>query len=177
MPHSGDVIQRMDDKAMAQLSQLVLNHRQAVLATLDPDDHPYTAMVAFASEADGGAFLVHLSDLSAHKNHIRREPRVSLLILEPDNTRTEILQHHRLSLTCTAEILDKETPAYRDARQTYLERFPLHRMMFGLGDFDLVRLTPTRGLLNAGFGRAYRVDPDDLHAASHATTDDPIARL
>jgi putative heme iron utilization protein len=38
--------------------------------------------------------------------------------------------------------------------------------MFGLGDFDLLRLSPEQGLMNAGFGRAYPVTPADLAAAS-----------
>jgi hypothetical protein len=33
-------------------------------------------------------------------------------------------------------------------------------------DFDLVALTPRGGLLNAGFGRAFRVTPSDLAAAA-----------
>lgn len=162
---------------MVDLANLVRTFRQGVLATVDGDGHPYTAMVAFAPEPDYAAFLVHLSDMSAHKQHIRADSRVSLLVFQPDNARTEILQHHRLSLRCSASIVEKDMTDYAQARRTYLERFPLHRMMFDLGDFDLVRLTPRLGLLNAGFGRAFAVTPADLNTAAHTATDDPIAKL
>ena len=44
----------------------------------------------------------------------------------------------------------------------YLAKLPRHELMFSLGDFDLVRLTPAGGMLNGGFGKAYRLRPEDL---------------
>lgn len=160
-----DMLQPFDDASWAKLGELVARHRQAVLATLD-GGAPYTAMVAYAPEPGFGAFLVHLSDLSAHKQHLRADPRVSLIVCEPDNGRTEILQHARVALACRAVIVAKGTDAHAAAKACYLARFPAHQMMFGLGDFDLVRLAPREGLMNAGFGRAFRVTPADLAAAA-----------
>jgi hypothetical protein len=160
-----DPIQPPDDRALAELASLVRDHRQAVLATLD-GAMPYVAMLAYVPEPDFGAFLVHLSDLAAHKRHLRSEPRCALLIFEPDDGRREILQHRRVSLECRADFLAKDDPAYDVAREHYLAALPMHRLMFGLGDFDLVRLVPERGLLNAGFGRAFRLAPESLLAAS-----------
>lgn len=160
-----DMLQTFDEAAWSKLGDLVASHRQAVLATVD-GGAPYTAMVAYAPEPGFAGVLLHLSDLAAHKQHLRADPRVSLIICEPDNGRTEILQHARVSLACAAAIVAKGTDDHAAAKACYLARFPAHQMMFGLGDFDLVRLVPRDGLMNAGFGRAFRVTPADLAAAA-----------
>jgi heme iron utilization protein len=175
MPPTDERFRTFDDASLVTLAALVRDHRQAVLATLDERGHPYTAMVAYTPEPDFGAVLLHLADLAAHKRHLRADPRVSLLLFQPDNGRTEILQHQRLSLTCRAAIVPKDGPAFSAAREVYLGRFPQHKMMFELGDFDLVRLTVDHGLLNAGFGRAFPVTPADLAAASRVAAD-PAAK-
>lgn len=165
MPESSDPIQTFDPASWAELAALLTSMRQAALATLAVGA-PYTAMVAYAAEPGLRGFLVHLSDLSAHKAHLHLDPRASLLVCEPDDGQREILQHRRVSLACRAETLSRDTPEYTAAQAVYLARFPGHRVTFDLKDFDLVRLVPTRGLLNAGFGRAYRVTPADLDAAA-----------
>lgn len=161
-----DVLQTFDDAAWFRLGRLVADHRQAVLATVGPEGRPYTAMVAYAVEPGGTGFLLHLSDLSAHKSHLRADERVSLMVFEPDKGGGEILLHARVNLSCRARILAKGGEEEAAARQVYLSRFPGHQMMFTLKDFDLLRLEPMEGLLNAGFGKAYAVRPEDLVRAA-----------
>jgi len=160
-----DRYQTFDAASLATLAGLIANHRQAVMATLDAGA-PYTAMLSYLPEPGFAAFLVHLSDLSPHKRHLRDDPRASLIIFEPDNGRTEILQHARVSLRCTASFVAKDSDDYAAAKAHYLARYPGHKVMFGLADFDLVRLTPIEGLMNAGFGRAFKVTPQDLAQAA-----------
>ena len=126
-----DTFQTFDADSLATLARLIAGHRQAVLATLDAGA-PYTAMVAYVPERGFAGLLIHLSDLSAHKRHLRADPRASLIIFEPDNGRTEILQHARVSLGCTTEIIPKDTDAYTAAKDHYLARFPSHKLMFTL---------------------------------------------
>ena len=165
MPTARDPYRTFDDASLAELAALLAGARQAALATLDAGA-PYAAMTAFTAEPGLRGFLVHLSDLSAHKGHLRADPRASLLVCEPDDGQRDVLQHRRVALACRAEVLAKGGPDYLAGKAVYLARFPGHRVTFGLADFDLVRLVPTGGLLNAGFGRAYRVTPADLAAAA-----------
>lgn len=164
-----DPMRPFDADAAATLLRLVRGHRQAALATLD-DGAPHVAMVAYAAEDGFAGFLLHLSDLAAHKRHLRADARCALLIFEPDDQPTvEVLTRKRVSLSCTASVVPKGGDAHAAAKATYLAQLPKHAMMFGLGDFDLVRLTPGGGLLNAGFGQAYRLTPADLATAAAAT--------
>lgn len=157
-----DLLQPLDAAARSKLGSLIGEHRQSVLATLDPNGGPYTAMTAYVHQPEAGGFLLHLSELSAHKRQLRADPRCSLMIFEPDDGSGELLQRCRLSLSCQARILPKDGPDYAAAKAVYLERLPSHAMMFGLGDFDLFLLEPQGGLMNAGFGRAYAIPPAEF---------------
>ena len=165
-----DFFQSFDESSTGELAALVADHRQAALGTVHAGA-PYCSMVAYLPEAHFAGFLVHLSNLSAHKAHLIADPHASLLIFEPDDGQREILQHRRLTLDCLASLIPKDTPEYESARAAYLARYPRHAMMFTLGDFDLVRLTPRGGLLNAGFGRAFQVTPADLSRAAARLAD------
>lgn len=162
-----DMLQAFDEAAYTVLARLIADHRQAALATRDlAGEQPHAAMVAYVPEPGFAGFLLHLSELAAHKRHLRAMPLVGLLIFEPDDGRGEVLQRKRVSLDCHAELIPRDSADYAAARARYLARLPGHQIMFTLGDFDLVRLRPSGGLLNAGFGRAYRVRPEDLGAAA-----------
>jgi len=170
MPASShDPFQTFDPESLAWLGAIVRDQRQAALATL-ADGAPSVSMVAAVAEPGWGSLLLHLSELAAHKRNLRADPRCSLLLVEPGDGPAELLQRRRVALDGTAELLDKESADYAAAKACYLTALPRHAMMFGLADFDLVRVTVTGGLLNAGFGQAYRVTPEDLAAAAEAAS-------
>jgi putative heme iron utilization protein len=165
-PKRGDMLQTFDDDSLTWLTRLVRDQRSASLATVGPEGGPAVSLVAFAESRDFSSFWLHLSELAGHKRQLRDDPRCGLMIAEPDDGRTEPLQKHRLMLDCRAEIVDRAHPDYAAAKARYLAKLPRHEMMFSLGDFDLVRLSPSGGLLNAGFGKAYRVTPEILARAA-----------
>ena len=152
----------------AYLYNFIRMYRQAVLATAN-DGAPFTAMVSYAEEGvppavpdpdhllAGASFLVHLSELSAHKRHLRANPRCSLLIAEPDPGRGDVMSLSRLSVQGVAALVPKATIEYDDAKARYLSKLPTSAMMFSLQDFDLFRIHVTGGRFIAGFGRVFNV--------------------
>ncbi len=162
------MLQRFDEESMAWLAAVVRDHRSAALASLGPGGSPSVSLVSYADTRDLSAFWLHVSDLSAHTAHLRHDPRCGLMIAAPDDGESEPLQKHRLMLDCWADVLEHDDPEYPAAKARYLYKLPQHEMMFGLGDFHLVRLTPSGGLFNAGFGKAYRVTPSILGRAGKA---------
>jgi len=170
MPNpTSELFQPFDAESLGWLAAIVHDQRQAALATL-ADGSPNLSMVAAVPEPGYDAFLLHLSELAAHKRNLRADPRCSLLLVQLGDGPAELLQRRRVALDCTAVLLDKAADDYAAAKARYLEALPRHTMMFQLADFDLVRLTVAGGLLNAGFGKAYRVTPADLAAASLAVS-------
>ena len=153
----------MNTSDLDALRELVRSHRQATLA-VSANDEPFTAMVSYAiSEArQSVAFLIHLSNLSAHKKQLLTNPKCSLLIAEPDDGRAEVMSLARVALNGNAIKLNKETPEYAEAKAAFLAKLPTSEMMFALADFDLFCIVPTSGRFIAGFGRAFGLSTDDL---------------
>jgi putative heme iron utilization protein len=141
--------------------------RAASLATVAAGQ-PFASLVIPAFTEDFAAILL-LSSLSEHTRHLREEKRCALLL-----TGTPAEQNPqtapRLTLTCTAEIVDD--PALR---QRFLAVHPYAALYADFGDFAFWRLTCGGGLFVGGFARAERLrradllpDPDSVAALAGA---------
>lgn len=147
------------------IARLIRVQRVAALGTL-ADGAPFISFVAYAVEDDLRGFLLHLSGLAAHTRQLRADPRVSLLIAEPDTPQVEDVQTlGRITLSGTAEPIAKETAAYIAGRARYLERHPAAAMLFDFADFDLYHITVTGARYVGGFARAYTLTPAQLAQA------------
>lgn len=149
-----DPFRPIDDEARKLARDLVRNARHGALAVLI-DGAPFVSRIALAPAEAG--LLTLVSDLAPHTAAIRNHPRASLMIGEPG--KGDPLAHPRLTLAVDAEFLDKST--WADA---YLAHQPKAQLYIGFADFHLVRLAPASGLLNGGFGKAYRLEAGDLAA-------------
>ena len=139
------------------LIHLLTIERVATLAVLEPNESPGTAMVAFAWDEETQSVLIHLSGLSAHKRALLSHPTCSLLVHEPDNGRGQPLQLKRASLRGRAAVVERADEGYERAEALYLAKLPSSRMMFSLGDFDLLRIKISEIRFVAGFGQAFTV--------------------
>jgi putative heme iron utilization protein len=151
----------MTENELAALREFLREHRQAVLA-VSANDEPFTAMTAYVAEPALHSALIYLSNLSPHKRILLNNPKCSLLIAEPDDGRAEVMSLARVTLQGTAAKIDKDTPDYAEAKALYLAALPASELMFGLPDFDLIRITFTSGRYIAGFGRAFPFAAADL---------------
>jgi len=97
-----------------------------------------------------------VSDLSGHTAALRQGGIVSLLIGEPGR-KGDPLTHPRLTLQARPEPADKAA-----CRARWLAIVPKARLYYDFADFHLFRLVPLSGLLNGGFGTAWRLGADDF---------------
>jgi putative heme iron utilization protein len=146
---------------LASLRQLLSSARIGALAVVD-DGQPLVAMAGMAVTDDFRAVLLHLSRLSAHRQALMRDPACALLLHEADDGRAQPLQLGRVALQGTAEVVERSDPSYESAAAQYLARLPASRMMFSLGDFDLLRVQIRTVRYIAGFGQAHSFTPDEL---------------
>jgi putative heme iron utilization protein len=143
------------------LRQLLASARIGALAVV-ADGQPLVAMAGMAVTPDFRAVLLHLSRLSAHRQALLRNPDCALLLHEPDDGRPQPLMLGRVSLQGTAAVVERSDPSYESAAAQYLARLPASRMMFSLGDFDLLRVQIRSVRYIAGFGQAHSFSPDEL---------------
>lgn len=147
------------------LRSLLEQQRTAALGTQGPDDTPFVSMVPFALDPAAPALVLHVSSLAAHTVHLRREPRVSLLVCQAEVPGEPVHALPRVTLQATARLLDVGTAEYEASRQAYLSRFPEAEPMTALGDFRFVRLDVQAARQVAGFGAARSLDRADLQQA------------
>ncbi|MGH6892790.1 MAG: HugZ family protein [Dongiaceae bacterium] len=128
------------------------------LAERDGLAYPFVSLVLPALSAESEPILL-LSDLSDHAKNLQRDPRASLL-LDGTLELKEPLTGPRLTLLGEVRL-----SADRQADQTrYLARHPSAELYAGFGDFRLYRFRILEGLFVAGFGRIFRLRPEEFKA-------------
>jgi len=160
-PEPIDPIRPTDDEARALARRLLSEARHAALGVIEPETGgPFVTRVAVGW--DGGAALVLVSTLSQHTRALRAEPASSLLLGEP-GPRGDPLTHPRLTLLTRAEPADKAVH-----RASWLAQHPKAGLYYDFADFLMLRLAVRSAFLNGGFGKAFRLRPEDLRPPAGA---------
>ena len=143
-----------DDEARALAKNIMDVARHGALAVTRKDGVPYVARVAVL--ADQGNLLTLISTLSAHTTALRSTPSCAILIGEP-GPKGDPLTHPRMTLTCTAEVVEKA-----NYKSRWLASIPKAQLYYDFTDFLMFRLVPSEIRLNGGFGKAFQLAPSDL---------------
>jgi putative heme iron utilization protein len=165
-----------------QAIQLLRAARVGTLATVS-DGQPFASLVTPGTAPDRSVLML-LSTLAVHTQHLKRDPRCSLLVAgsaESANPQTA----PRFTVTGLAEPVEDDALKAR-----WLAQHPYAALYAGFGDFALWRLAAKGAMLVGGFGRAYRlkladITPDPAAVAAieaaapnilaHCNTDHPAA--
>jgi putative heme iron utilization protein len=154
-----DPVQSANDSARETARHLLQEARFGTLATLQENGYPFASLVTFALDGGQTPFLL-VSRLSDHTKHLLVDPRCSLLAGEPG--RGDPLAHPRITLQCSASIIDATSDETLRLRDLFLARHPKAALYIDFPDFLYIRLTVIEASLNGGFGKAFRLDSDDL---------------
>ncbi|MCR8722680.1 HugZ family pyridoxamine 5'-phosphate oxidase [Frigidibacter sp. ROC022] len=155
-----DPIRPTDDDARALAQSLLAQARFAALAVVLEDGRPQVTRIALGLAPDG-APLALISDLAAHSRALRSDPRASLLVGEP-GPKGDPLTHPRLTIEARAAFVSPGSPDRPALMQAWLAQHPKAAVYAGLADFRFVRFAVLAGFLNGGFGKAFRLGPEDL---------------
>jgi putative heme iron utilization protein len=154
----------LDDDAVRDLGRLLQAANVASLATLH-DGAPAVSLTPWAPAADGASLLIHVSRLARHTGDLLADPRVALMIAEPESSGTLAQALPRVMVHGTAREIGHASPEYETAKEAYLSRHPRSAVTFGLGDFSIFAIEPGTSRFVAGFGRAFDVEADELAEA------------
>lgn len=153
----------MDADTSTLLRGLLAQRPVAALATLHRGE-PAVSMVPFVLPAGDTRLFIHVSALATHTRDMQEHPRVALLVTAEAGGEWPAQALPRVSLQADALPLPREGQDYAAARAHYLARFAEAAQTFELGDFGLFALQPVSARLIAGFGRAYSLVGEPLHA-------------
>ena len=149
-------------RLMLAAAGLLRAQRVAALATLEADGSPFVSMAPFAPEPVQRWLVLHVSALAQHSGNMAREPRVSLLVMQPEQAEQPVHALPRLTLLGQASLLEPGSESWARCRAAYLARFPEAEPMTRLGDFSFVAIRPEGARQIAGFGAARSLEPDEL---------------
>ena len=151
-----------------EAARLVMSNRWAAAATVGADG-PNASMVAYASTRDIGNLLLFLSGLSEHTRNLLADPRVSLIVTEPDIEPGRDPQTlARVSLVGRAEPIERSDPDFKDSWEMYVGRLPDSAPLLNLGDFILFRVVVDEARYVGGFARARTIPIQRLSEAALA---------
>lgn len=153
--------QPTDAAARAQAQDLIAGARFAALAILRPDVAlPSVSRIALATDARGHPITL-ISELSDHTQALQANPSCALLVGEPAAS-GDPLTHPRLTLHAVARHIARGTTDHEVLRARYLNLRPKSKLYIDFADFTFVRFDVQDGVLNGGFGKAYRLTASDF---------------
>ena len=132
--------------------------RVAALGSLEEDGVPHVSFVTLDPQNDGTAVLL-LSDLARHTANIRRDARVTLLVMAnqalEDGSVTgsgeDPLAEERITVHGAIEPYPEKRLEYGKVR--YIKHHPTAAQYIDFQDFNLYLFKPSRIFLVGGFGR------------------------
>ncbi|CUI61078.1 HugZ family pyridoxamine 5'-phosphate oxidase [Cognatishimia activa] len=149
-----DPFRPLDDDARAMIAELMTSSHAALAVTRE-DGTPSVTRISLAADKDSAPVTL-ISDLSLHTKALRNAPACALLIGEPGE-KGDPLTHPRLTLHCKAAFVEQGSAAHVALRAHYLAQRPKAKLYVDFADFHFVRFEVVDGLLNAGFGKAYKI--------------------
>jgi hypothetical protein len=138
--------------------RLLRNCRSGALATLSArlNGHPFASAVSFMTDFDASPILL-ISRLAEHTKNITFDPRVSLMVHEPN---ADVQAAARLTLVGTCASVGVSTPIH----ERYLRLFPQAADLISL-DFTFHRIAPTAVRYIGGFSKIHWLSTDTFCAA------------
>lgn len=147
----------------AVIERLHNNCLSLILATTNASHTPNASYAPFAYQ--DGKFYILVSGLAIHGENLKAQGELDILLLEDESKTRNIYARLRVNYRATAMAVDKDSDEYATAIALLTARAgKTVSVLEGLADFTLYRLTPTRGTLVQGFGKAFVFDPADLTA-------------
>jgi putative heme iron utilization protein len=151
----------MSPEHAALLASLVRSRTAAALGTLHAGA-PFVSMVPFAVLPEGDAFVIHVSRLAGHTKDMSADPRVSLLVTQPEGAGVAAQALARVSIQGEAREMEKGSDGERACREAYLARFPEAAPLTEFGDFSFFAIRPSQARFVAGFAQAMSLTGETL---------------
>lgn len=150
-----------DEAARALARDLLAGAGHVALAVSDAETAtPGISRTAFALDP-AGLPLILISGLASHTAALRAHPDCAFMVGDP-GPKGDPMTAPRLMVKARAAFLAPEAEDRAAIRARWLKGNPKATVYIDLPDFSFVRLMPQSAMLNAGFGRAFRLSPADL---------------
>lgn len=139
----------MNDLAATQTARrLLAGISEGTLATLTDEGAPFASLVTFAVDTQNQPLLL-LSKLARHTRNLTRDPRASLLIVEPSDGDAQA----RARVTLSGHVVLVDPTQSTIARKNFLQRHPAAAAYVDFADFRFYVMSLSGLHVVEGFGR------------------------
>lgn len=133
-----------------------------LLATAAPDGTPSASYAPHLVNSDGSIWIF-VSELAAHTQNLKQNPRASLLFIQNEQDTKNLFARQRLSLRCSVEEIPRSSEAADDILSAMQDKHgQMLELLRTLPDFHLFRFDIKSGDYVAGFGKAFRISGNEL---------------
>jgi hypothetical protein len=144
-----------------EVRDFIHSRKSLQLASLGPDGVPYASYAPFAIGEN--CLYVMLSELAIHGINLQRNPRVSVLVIEDEDSADELFARVRVNYAMEARLLTRDSDQWQVALAHLTARHGQRPAdLSNLQDFKMFRLAPLGGRYVKGFGRAYSLEGGTL---------------
>ena len=148
-----------------KVEELIDEVKSVMLATINEDGSPLVSTAPYSKV--GNEFQVLVSFMAKHTKNLRDRKQVSIMFVEDESACKQLYARHRLTITSTAELVNKEDALYTLAIDDLRNRHGKVIDVLGeLSDFVMFNFKVQSGSYVNGFGSAYFVD-ENLQVMEH----------
>lgn len=134
---------------------MIQSSRSVMLSTLSQEGIPNASYAPFVTDEEG-CFYINISGMARHTVNLRDTGKVSVLLVEDESVSENIFARKRITFTCHAEMVERESERWESVHEKLELRFGEGvRMYRQMEDFRIFALKPLKGLVVMGFGAAY----------------------
>lgn len=153
--------QRLKEKLLPEIEAFKQSRLTLQLATQDANGTPNASYAPFALADDG--FYILVSEIARHGANLKVCDRLSVMLLEDENTAKTVFARKRLTFDATAQLVARDGDGFQKGVTALSARFgETIDNLAGLKDFNLFKLTPHKGLYVKGFGQAFSLSGSEL---------------
>jgi len=159
------------EKIVADYREYPDEFKSLIIGTTNKDGIPDASSVPFLMDEDKN-FYIFVSFLSTHANNLKDTGKGSILFVEDEAKTANIFARKRLNYHCSSVIIPRTDREWNSIMDNFQERFgKIIEVLRNLQDFNLFKLTPLGGRFVIGFGKAYKIEGNDLNNLIHIGKD------
>lgn len=151
-----------------ELKRLHEENITLLMATVDDEQIPHASYTPFA--VMDGNYYIFIADIASHTQHVRNRPIFDIMIVDDESKTRNIYARKRVTYQVEATEVSRENAEFEAGLAALTERAgKTVNVLREMGDFHLFKLSPLKGILVTGFGKAFRLNPQDQSKTTHLT--------
>jgi len=137
-----------------------------LLATVSDAGVPNASYAPFVKYNND--YYVFISELSIHTGNFAKTGQASVLFVEDEDKAKHLFARKRVTLQCETIEIARDNEQHKLVMALFRSEFGLFMEMLEKNrDFHLYRVRPLKGAYVAGFGRAFKIEGDELKHIRH----------